>query len=33
MYWKKQPVKNEEVTETKQGEIDSSENHKLEKNA
>ena len=33
MYWKKQPVKNEEVTETKQGEIDSSENLKLEKNA
>lgn len=33
MYWKKQPVKREEVTETKQGEIDSSENLKLEKNA
>lgn len=31
MYWKKQPVKHD-VTEIKQGEIDSSENLKLEKN-
>ena len=31
MYWKKQPVKHD-VTETSRGEIDSSENLKLEKN-
>ena len=33
MYWKKQPVTREEVIETVEGEIDSSENLKLEKNA